>query len=281
MKLKNTDALRRVRCLALSLLMVVTTVGGTVRAGFDASAAPPRFELKAKPGEVVRQAVEISNHSGEPARYLVKTADWELGAAGEAQFQEAEPGVGSCRPWVRIERREISVAPNDTRHFRFEVHVPENAAKGECRFALLVSSDAGTVSPRGGGFIQIPIVGRLGIIVYVAIGDAKPAMDLERIVLKKVDGKRQPVATFRNHGTAHSRVLGSLEVLDAARHNLNLVANEGVVLPNATREITLSPVDWSTGEAKSPAYELVPPLHVRGVLRYLDGGEIKIDQVLR
>lgn len=279
MKSKNSDFLQ---CLCgVGLALAFFAGSGVARAGFDASASPPLFELKAKPGEVLRRTVAITNNNGAPARYQVMTADWQLGLAGEAQFQEGAPAAGSCRPWVRIERREISVAPNDTRDFRFEVHVPESAPKGECRFALLVSSDAGTVSPSGGGFIQIPIVGRLGIIVYVTIGDAKPVMELERIIMKKVDGKLQPVGTFRNRGTTHSRVLGSLEAIDSARHKLTLVANEGAVLPNTTREISLNPVDWSTGEAKTPAYDLVPPIRIRGVLRYLDGGEIKIDQVVR
>ncbi len=264
--------------LALAVIAVPTT---GVHAGFDASASPPRFELKARPGEVVRQTLQISNHDNQPARYLVKTADWQLGPGGEAQFQEAAPRAGSCRPWVRVERHEISVGPKDTRNFRFEIHVPPGAASGECRFALLVSSDAGQVSPRGGDFIQIPIIGRLGIIVYVTVGDAKPAMKLERFALKRVDGRPQPVAVVHNAGTAHSRLQGSLKAVDAAGHKLNLVPEEVVILPNARREVSLIPVDWSEGEAKSPAYSLAPPLRIKGTLQFQNGGEVDVDQILQ
>jgi len=250
-------------------------------AGFNASVSPPRFELHAKPGETIRQTISINNLGNDPARYLTKTADWELGPSGEAQMEEGAPKKASCRPWVKIERHEISVAPRDTRIYRFEVHVPEDAKNGECRFALLVSSDAGTVTPSGGSFIQIPIVGRVGVIVYVTIGDAKPVMNLERIVMQKRNGKLLPVATFRNSGDAHSRVSGNLEAIDAKQHKLVLVADESVILPNTSRGITLIPMDWSSGEGKPPSFDLTPPMRVRGTLRFLGGGELKIEQVLR
>lgn len=281
MKLKNTDIrLMYLPRLILTLGVIAAPVAN-LHAGFDVSASPPRFEMKAKPGEIIRQTLQISNHENQSARYQVKAADWELGASGEAIFQEAAPASGSCRPWVRVERHEISVAPKDTRNFRFEIHVPKDAASGECRIALLVSSDAGLVTPRGGNFIQIPIVGRLGIIVYVTIGDAKPAMKLERIVMKRIDGKLTPVATVHNSGTAHSRVQGSLKAVDAASRKLSLVPNEVVILPNARREVSLNPVDWSEGEGKPPAYSLALPLRIKGTLQFQDGGEVEIDQVLQ
>lgn len=280
MKSNSADLFPFVRSLAL-LLAAGTLVATPAYAGFDASVSPPRFELYAKPGETVRQTISIDNLGNEPGRYLTKTADWELGASGEAQLQEGEPKKGSCRQWVKIERHEISVAPHDTRTYRFEVHVPEDAKNGECRFAFLVSSDAGTVTPRGGSFIQIPIVGRLAVIVYVTIGDAKPDMKLERIAMQKMHDKLLPVATFRNNGDAHGRVSGHLEALDANRHKVILVADESVILPNTARGVTLIPMDWSSGEGKTPTFDLAPPMHVRGTLQFLGGGEIKIDQVLR
>jgi len=280
MKSNSADIFRFVRGVTL-LLAVAALTGTPAHAGFDASVSPPRYELHAKPGDIVRQTISINNLGNEPGRYLTKTADWELGASGEALLQEGEPKAGSCRPWVRIERHEISVAPQDTRTYRFEVHVPKDTKNGECRFALLVSSDAGTVTPSGGSFIQIPIVGRLAVIVYVTIGDAKPDMKLEHIAMQKMNGKILPVATFRNSGDAHSRVSGNLEALDANRHKVILVADESVILPNTARGVRLNPMDWSSGEGKTPTFDLAPPMHVRGTLRFLGGGELKIDQVLR
>lgn len=281
MKSKSTDNLSFVRGITLLLATATMLVAVPARAGFDVSVSPPRLELHARPGDVVRQTISINNLGNDPGRYLTKTADWELGASGEALLQEGAPKQGSCRPWVRLERHEIGVAPGDTRNYRFEVHVPQDARNGECRLALLVSSDAGTVTPSGASFISIPIVGRLAVIVYVTIGDAKPVMKLERIAMQKVNGKHLPVATFRNGGDAHGRVSGHLEALDANRHKVYLIADESVILPNSARGITLTPMDWSSGEGKPPTFDLTPPMHIRGTLQFLGGGEVKIDQVLR
>jgi fimbrial chaperone protein len=252
-----------------------------VMAVFDASVSPPRFELQAKPGEVIRQVVTITNGSSDPARYTIKTADWKLDNAGEVQYHEGAPQTGSCRPWVRLERHEIAVGGADSRSYRFEIHVPANAPSGECRFAFLIAGQAGQSSPTGAPFIQLPIVGRLGIVVYVTIGDAKPAVKLEQVSFKRLNGKLLPVATFRNSGTAHSRVFGTLEALDAGKHKLSLTPEPVVLLPGATREITLSPVDWSKGDPVPASFQLSPPMHVRGQLEFLGGGKIKIDQVVR
>ncbi len=280
MKSKSADIFPVLRGLTL-LIAAATLIATPARAAFDVSVSPPRFELHAKPGDTVRQTVAINNLGNEPGRYLTKTADWELGAVGETLFHEGTPKKGSCRPWVRLERHEIGVAPGDTRNYRFEVHVPEDAGNRECRFALLVSSNAGTVTPSGASFISIPIIGRLAVIVYITVGDAKPVMTLEHITMQKVKGKLLPVASFRNSGNAHGRVSGHLEALDANRHKVVLIADGSVILPNSVRGITLAPMDWSSGEGKTPTFDLVPPMHVRGSLQFLGGGEIKIDQVLR
>ena len=249
---------------------------------FDASVSPPRFELSAKPGEIVRQVVKINNGSVQPARYGVKTADWELEAKGGVRYYEGVPRADSCRPWVRLERHLISVGPKDNRNYRFEVHVPADAKPGECRFALLLSSEAALVAPPGGDrSIQIPVVGRIGVIVYVTVGGAKPELKLVGIETRKVDGRTMPVASFRNSGNAHGRVFGNLEAKDSKGRRVELVAEQAVLLPDASREIRLSPIDWSSGEAREPTFDLVPPMHVRGKLQFLGGGEVSIDQVIR
>jgi hypothetical protein len=223
----------------------------------------------------------LTNGAPLPARYAIKTADWRLHENGSVQYHEGPPGADSCRPWVRLERHTISVAAQGSRSYRFEVHVPPDAKAGECRFALLISSEATTVMPQGANGIQIPVVGRLGVIVYVTIGDAKPDLKLTKVAMAKVNGQATPVATFRNAGNAHGRVSGALEAKDAHGRTVELIAEEAAVLPQATKTITLNPVDYSSGEARAPAFELAAPIHLRGKLQFLGGGEVSIDQIVR
>ena len=109
--------------------------------GFAAIISPPRFELFVKPGEKTRQVIEITNASTQLAKYYLKTADWALDKNGGVSFDETLQ-AGSCRPWVAIEAREISVSGGGKYRYRFEIAVPADAPPGECRFALLVEGDA-------------------------------------------------------------------------------------------------------------------------------------------
>ena len=91
--------------------------------GFAALVAPPRFELKAKPGERLREVIEITNGGAQPAKYRFRTADWTLGADGQiAIFDDLQPK--SCRPWVAIERSSAEVPSGGRLRYRFEVTPP-------------------------------------------------------------------------------------------------------------------------------------------------------------
>jgi len=252
------------------------------QAEFDVAVSPPRFELKSESGKVVREVLAITNGSGQPGRFTVKSADWWLDDRKQVQHNDGTPSHDSCRSWIKLERLAISVAPRSTRAFRFEVHVPKGIKAGECRFALLVSGEAEKVSdPTGRQRIQMPIVGRIGVVVYVTVGDAKPVLRLARLYVDTVDQKTIPLAVFQNTGNAHGRVFGSLEAKDAKGRTVELIAAQDVILPKDERAIALNPVDYSKGESRKPEFNLSPPLHVRGKLQFFGGGEVAIDQVIR
>jgi len=279
MRLKN-DA--RLTPQALALFGVLCLLATGVRAEFDVAVSPPRFELKAEAGGVVREVLSITNGGGQPGRLSVKSADWWLDDKKQVQFNESAPTGDSCRSWIRLERREIGVAPRATRNFRFEVHVPKNMKAGECRFALLVSGEAMRISDQTGRQkIQMPLVGRIGIVVYVTVGGAKPVLRLAKLYVDTVDRKTVPFAVFQNTGNAHGRVFGSLEAKDAKGRTVELVAAQDVILPKDERAIRLNPVDYSKGESRKPEFNLSPPMHVRGKLQFFGGGEVAVDQVIR
>ena len=88
-----------------------------------AAISPPRFELVLKPGERSRQVIEISNTSTQASTYKVYTGDWALAPDGGVTFQ-TDLEAGSCRPWVAVERHEITVPGGGRYRFRFEVEAP-------------------------------------------------------------------------------------------------------------------------------------------------------------
>lgn len=246
-------------CIALALACAAPFAPQAARAQeFSAVVSPPRFEDRVKPGQTWRNVVEIVNASPRPARYTVETADWTLDAQGAPVFARAL-APDSCRPWVGIEAAEVRLAGNGKRRFRFEVKVPADAPRGECRFALMIEGEPGVV--RGG--VPLPVSGRIGVIFYLAVGDAAPKLTVLETVRADVQGRALPVLRVRNDGDAHGRLEGYLAGLDADGRRLVLVADNGPILPGATRDLPLYP---QAGDGASPPPAIAYPLRIHGRL---------------
>jgi hypothetical protein len=255
-------------------LLLTAAIGGASAATFDVAVSPPTFELKAKRGAKVREAFRITNNDSQAGAYLFRTADWDLGSTGTVTFAEGQPVAGSCRPWVRIERHALNLGPRATRPYRFEVHVPEDAPDGECRFALIVSPDPRTINPVISGNLRIPVVGRIGVIAYVAIGDARPKLSFRGLKQGVVNGRPAPVAVFSNDGTAHGRPSGILDARDATGRSIEAQVMPAPVLPGQTREVPI--IAAEKGPDGNPL-ALNLPLRLKGKIEW-EGGSRAIDE---
>lgn len=230
-------------------------------AEFAVAISPPRFELEAKAGDVLRQMMEITNAGARPGVYSVKTADWTYEQDGTVNFRE-ELGPGSCRPWVAIERRELTVTPGRPYRFRFEVAPPAGTAPTECRFAILVE---GQEEKTDAGGVLVPFNARMAVIVYVGIGGVQPQLSVQASEVQMVDGLPTPVLKVRNAGLAHGRVGGFLSGSDAGGTPLDFVARSYPILPGETRVVPL--VATRQGDAES-VVTLRYPVTVKGKLEW-------------
>ena len=246
-------------CAASTLLCAT----GVAAQGFAAIVSPPRFELTAKPGEKVRQVIEIGNAGTQAAKYHFKTADWTLDKSGGVSFDESlQPG--SCRPWVAIEKREVTVAGGGKYRYRFEVAPPADAPAGECRFALLIEGDEQTVKAANGP--PVPVAGRIGVIVYLSIGGAAPKLELVGSQVATINGEATPVLQIKNSGNAHGRLDGFLSGTDAGGKKLEFSLSTLPVLPGETRTISLI---INRGEQEALT-KIKFPITVRGNLEWAD-----------
>lgn len=261
MSIERHKFLRLIPPAASALLAIVTLVPAVVFAqGFAAMVTPPRFELEGKPGQTQRQVVEIMNADPQPATYRMRTADWTLEASGLVKLSDAL-AKDSCRPWVAIERREITVPAGGRYRFRFEV-TPPAGATGECRFALVLEGSGETV--QAGQNVNIPIHGQIAIIVYVSLGDAAPELEIVRTAVVEREGRKVPLLYVRNSGRAHGRLEGFLDGTDASGRRIDFTPEGLPILPDETREIPLN-VAVVEGAAR-PA--VVFPITIRGNLEW-------------
>jgi hypothetical protein len=255
-------------CIGLAAIAAFAA-GGAQAQGFAALVSPPRFELHARPGERLREVIEITNASGQPARYRLKTADWTMDALAAVKFDDGlRPG--SCRPWVAIEKREINVPAGGKYRYRFEAAVPADARDGECRFAILLEGDEQSVQTPGGP--TFPIAGRLGVIVYVTVGDAVPQLEIAGGRIASVNGEDVPVLTVRNGGNAHGRLAGFLNGTDASGNKVEFTPATLPILPGETRAISLVPY-----RERDEPVKIAYPITIRGKLEFA-GGSMPLEQ---
>jgi hypothetical protein len=241
-----------------ALLLSIST--GTVAQGFNAVASPPRFELSGAPGSRTRQVVEISNVGLQPAKFRIRTADWSLAPDYSVHFYD-ELRPNSCRPWVSIERQELTLAGGSRARFRFEIAPPVDAPVGECRFALLIEGEDPAVATTD--LFKIPVRGRLGVIVYLAVGDVAPKLEIVKSSVETAQGKRALTIWVRNVGNAHGRVGGFLSGIDANGRELEFAPASFPILPGETRALPLA-----AQVGPNEAVDAALPVTVRGTLEW-------------
>ncbi len=267
---------------SLALVALGWLVAHPCAAQFAAAVTPPRFEVSVEPGQTLRQVMEITHAIPGAGSYRVYSADWNMDSSGALTFYETlQPG--SCRPWVAIERRDITVTHGARLRFRFEIAPPANTSARECRFALMVESRPQEV--KTGESASFPMNGRIGVIVYASVGGAKAVLEYVALSVGTFDGRRTPVLMVHNSGNATARLAGSVKGVDSAGATLEFSPESVPILPGQTRRIALQPFEpaarrpTATGKAADAAGLIQWPLSLRGTLEYgLAGvGRIELD----
>ncbi|WP_213952723.1 MULTISPECIES: hypothetical protein [unclassified Variovorax] len=239
-------------------------------AQFALAISPPRFELEAEAGDRVRDTIELTHTAAGSGSYTVRTADWRMKPDGSVEFSDAL-APGSCRPWVAIERRELSIGQGRPYRFRFEVVPPPDTPPVECRFALMVEGkdDASAAG------MPLTFSGRIAVIVYVAVGKVSPVIDVTGSGVRQVDGQALPYLRVRNTGNAHGRLAGYLAGTDASDARLEFQPEALAILPGDTRDVALVPSKPGDADA---AVAVAFPLTIQGKVEWGRSGTTAIDK---
>ena len=230
--------------------------------GFSAVISPPRFEVAAEAGKTLRQVIEITHVAGQRGNYRVYTNDWSLAPDGNAVFSE-ELGPNSCRPWVALERRELTLAANGKIRFRFEISPPASTPATECRFAIMIEGLEQVIKTEGA--LSFPVSGRVGVIVYATVGDVRPVLEISHAGTGLHEGIVVPQLQVRNTGNAHGRLGGFVTAVDSQGRKIDFVPEALPILPGQTRVVPLVPNVPGNDVAK-----LFYPLTVKGNLEWSD-----------
>jgi fimbrial chaperone protein len=246
---------------------------------FEIAASPSRFELASKSGVRVGQSLDIYNVGKSASEVSLRTLDWSYSEAGVVSyFDELQPN--SCRSWVTLERKTVVVTAGSKRTFRFQIDIPADAPRGECRFMLAVEgvepAHKALLDSGGGLNLSLPVTGRIAIAVYVAINGAAPKLSLTQLRVQDVKGSPTAAAIVTNQGDAHGRLDGSLDATDAKGQIYELNVEGTPIMPGQSRVLPFTAKSMGNKSAEKSAEVLTFPLKAKGILDW-DNGSFKVD----
>ncbi|MCG6874524.1 MAG: hypothetical protein LJE97_05490 [Betaproteobacteria bacterium] len=252
---------------ALAAALLACAASQQAAADFAVTISPPRFELRAEPGQTLNEAFSIHNDDTRLAELAFRSADWTLRPDGGVDIAGPALEPGSCRPWVVIERATYALTQRATKRYRFQVNVPADAPVGECRFALLIEPAKPDTEVKFGQ-VQFPVSGRVAVIVYVAVGDAAGMIDVGRVGVGKSGDQTVPVVTLTNSGNATARPEGVLRGRDASGKELQFFLGGYPVLPGQTRTLPIS-VETDARDGKPLPFQF--PVELSGTIEWQGG----------
>lgn len=223
-------------------LAALLGTASALAAPFEIAISPSRFEISGKSAARVGQSLDIINVGRSTTEVSVRTLDWSYSAEGGVTYVD-ELLPNSCRPWVTLERKTVKIGAGSKAAFRFQMDIPADAPRGECRFMLAVEGVEpayNSIIQGGGASLSLPVSGRIAVAVYLGVNGAESKLALTQVGVKQINGKHTPVVTVSNTGDAHGRLDGSLDAVDAKGLEFELMPEGTPVMPGQTRTLPLS-----------------------------------------
>jgi hypothetical protein len=259
---------------AFASLAGVLFAASIFAAPFEIAVSPARFEISGKSGARVGQSFDMYNVGKVANEVSIRTLDWSYSPEGGITYID-ELLPNSCRPWVTLERKTAKISANSKVAFRFQVEVPTDAPRTECRFMLAIEGVEPAykgVIEGGGASLSLPVSGRIAVAVYMAVNGAESKLTMTQVGMKEINGKRTPSVTVTNTGDAHGRLDGALDTLDAKGLAFELAPEGTPIMPGQTRTLALT----QRTEPNQKPKELIYPFKSTGTLDW-EKGSFKIN----
>ena len=214
---------------------------------------PIRLELKANPGQVVRQEITLFNeHDTEEVLY-VSYANFEAsGDTGNPTFVDAKEDLGT---WMNAAEK-VTIAAKSSQIVPLVITVPHDATPGG-HFAAVFW---GTVPP-GSTSNQVSIGAKTGVLVLLSVSGAV-SEDGGIIEFDTKENRRfytsLPVNfyyRFQNNGGDRVKPIGEIVMRNMiGLRTANVPGNpvDGNILPNSTRKIETA---WQGKDGSTPVDE--------------------------
>ncbi|MFH0859403.1 MAG: hypothetical protein ABH876_01335 [Patescibacteria group bacterium] len=110
----------------------IPTGGGIEAKGISVFVSPPVFEIELKPGENYRDEIYLLNKSELALPIESQVVNFStFGETGSMNFDSEEEDISiNPREWIKIEKPNFILEPNQSEKIKFEISLPENVEPG-------------------------------------------------------------------------------------------------------------------------------------------------------
>jgi hypothetical protein len=160
--------------LSLTSLALSIPLLNILPARSQVSISPLVIEVQAKRGQG-QGLITVGNSSNEAFRARVYAEPFIYNR--ETGFEVLTSSPNDLRPYLQFSPTELAVPAGVERRVRFIVRFPPSQPEGEYR-AIIFTQNLKEVSSTDGSGNKIGITARIGVAVYVRIGDVKPNLSV-------------------------------------------------------------------------------------------------------
>lgn len=269
------------------LVSIIPTNTASAQESSSISISPLRQEETIAPGFVYSGSLLIKNTGNQTKQIALSTETFAV--TNQTYDYVFKPETNETK-WVKFNKDEITLEPNNSQVINYEVNVPNDAEPGGYYLALFALNQTAS---NGAG---ISPTERVASLLYLTVsGEASRSGKLIQLRYPGiVFGDSSWSATLQNDGTLHYRTTYTAKLSSIFNNDIQITEDSRLILPNSVRLIEgkiptpsilgIYKVNFTVSLGDSPAYTetrwivYLPPLQLVLVLLILIGCFIIIKQ---
>ena len=171
------------------------------------------FVLAMEPGDVLKQALEISNPSKRPLQVRLAAVDAATAQMGGVDYGAEQITPEATGEWISLEQDTIRLGPDESREVSFDVAVPADAASGVHLGGVVVWVEGAEEETVAGAAATMNVQSRRVVAVQVELpGDAAPALEIRGAQAEaRPDGLYLGIELF-NSGSDFAKGTGTVSI---------------------------------------------------------------------
>lgn len=199
---------------------------------------PAKFEIWGDQGQMVTQALRLTNEDNEPVILALSVEKLETsGESGIVVMPQGDPRATNDLPkWIMFKQNGLEFKAKETRVITFNIDVPKEAKSGGHYATIIISSEhLNKKVGESSGSTKVA-----SIVLLSVVGDIVDEAKISTFTIKRETGNKNFDLNLRmkNTGNNHIKPEGTIVVTNLMGTQIDEIPLEGeTILPNMTKKM--------------------------------------------